>query len=497
LQFEIENFLRQNPNADAPKLTVTKVKNKKGTDDIRVLIDFNGASQTVTILDDGTNIMQVGSATLKYSDFYNPTKLFSKVEKAINMKPDSWRSLPKSMTTPFRMATYEQMQKMNLATRTEYIKSIQDLLVTMEKMVPGEAPRAPASKDKKTSALEESILREINFFMSVIVGRAEADGSDGGGQACIAAGYRSTVGMDSQGRTVCKFPPHSRNCGGNSSKVMCNPVIFGTTASSDPRCVDMDKTATMKCKNETDVGPMAEEFTQQLNSAKKKEREAREADWEEARKGIEEEIKKLQEVCNSRFSIAEIQSDQAQTCVQLSARLARVQDYSCTNDQFKIAHREICEGANGGGVVGPTQPSCECTRQQPTQRPTTDLKSSCVVEREPEGPTPAGERVGRCIEAGDRRPAAVGGCGDDTNHNCSPGGDSGAGTSFTRPEKKESAWAKWKPWLIFGGIMLAGYFLMDWAWKDASRAAVDRLPQTPQPPVTVPPPPPFGGIDGG
>lgn len=50
---------------------------------------------------------------------------------------------------------------------------------------------------------------------------------------------------------------------------------------------------------------------------------------------------------------------------------------------------------------------------------------------------------------------------------------------------------------MLGGVVLAGYFVMDWAWKQADRAAEERVPPTAQPPVTVPAVPPFGGVDTG
>lgn len=556
MQFEIENYLKQNPNADAPKLTVTKVKNRKGTDDIRVLISFNGANQTVTIIDDGTNFMQVGSATLKYSDFYNPTKLFSKVEKAINMKPDSWRSLPKSMTTPFRMATFDQMQKMNLATRTEYIKSIQDLLVTMEKMVPGEAPRAPASKGKKTSSLDESVLREINFFMSVIVGRAEADGGPGfSSQGCVAAGWPAEIGQNSSGRTVCRFPAVSRDrC--SAGTVRCNPDIFGSAG-----CVSEANDATAQCNMKADEKQMAMEFSGAVAEAKaQRDQAAKEASWNQFRQRIEGQIAELQAVCNSQFSISEISMDQAQTCEQMSARLSRVQSYSCANSEFKTAHAEICESPAAGGVAGPTPPHCECPGQEaPAPAPPaaglppspTTPDNSCIVTpppavipptagatRPPTAQVPSSQqRKGGCIESGEqgvtestltcneqthpetRQPRCPSGqasascqvgsgpkrfrCqdpvrgGTDTSLVDGGGQESGSRSERSSGRSGESAWAKWKPWLMLGGVVLAGYFVMDWAWKQADRAAEQRIPPTPQPPVTVPAVPPFGGVDTG
>lgn len=542
MQFEIENFLRANPNADAPKLTVTKVKNQKGTDDIRVLISFNGANQTVTIVDDGTNFMQVGSATLKYSDFYNPTKLFSKVEKAINMKPDSWRSLPKSMTTPFRMATYDQMKKMNLATRTEYIKGIQDLLVTMEKMVPGEASRAPASKGKKTSSLDESVLREINFFMSVIVGRAEADG--GAGQACVAAGYASTIQSG-----VCKFKDIS---GCSASQVLCNPKIFGRPDSgSQGFCVGANNTATAECQKQSKQKDVAKEFDEQLSTAVADEN--KKANWDQFRNSVVSELTTLQDICNSnrgQYDSSKVNQDQENTCTEINTRLARINQYTCSaegesQNAFTKAHPQICNATStGAGVQAPVS-DCRCVeasltvgepergvcdasggstglheeafrspptglgaRQTPTAEPCSYESGErrdgaytgeyCVGFDLTERPRscPAGERVISCSEIG--RPEKYR-CGDPPGRAV----DSQSRDSASREGSQQSnrsnnsGTSSWKNWLMIGGIVLAGFFVMDWAWKDATQSVVDRVPPTPQPPVTVPPPPPFGGIDGG
>jgi hypothetical protein len=446
------------------------------------------------------------------------------------------------------MATYEQMQKMNLATRTEYIKSIQDLLVTMEKMVPGEAPRAPASKDKKTSALEESILREINFFMSVIVGRAEAEGGSGdlarvegrvkrdtryqteGSTACIAAGWPSWTGqMEETPKRVCLFPMESRapvsssqkkEVCANPSHRVCNPAIFGYDKNTNNNlCVPESNTATWECTQKSNAGLVAKEFEDQLKEAKSKIKQSdRKEAWDQFRQSTIDSINLLRKICMSedlKNEPKKIQDDQEKTCKALAERLDHVRKYSCDEPQFKIAHPEICNGNDG--VAGPVQPPCECTGQQPTQAvssaavlptsPTTP-SNSCVVTPPPtvlpsaaggshtptrQVPHSSGESPSGCFEAGEQSST-------ESTSTCNGGTcvqDSGSRSERSTRRSGESFWSQWKPWLIFGGIMLAGYFLMDWAWKDASRAAVDRLPQTPQPPVTVPPPPPFGGIDGG
>ncbi len=232
-QKQVQNWIKQFGSRKLPKVEAQVVKDKKGNETVKLVLNDLGQSYTVTV--DPTSKGQIDINGLKVS-FYELFNLSGLIKK-MAVKDKAYLQAEKELSTDRSPAsvklsglTYAQFAKMKPIERVETLSLMRLAAQSAQKVL------ATSPETKKTASIEPSFI--LNPLIASTIAWAEVKKDT----SCVVAGNISTYQFDRPGHLACdpftaEAKAFNEQCGGGT-KVACNPLVHGFDSAGKPFCLE-------------------------------------------------------------------------------------------------------------------------------------------------------------------------------------------------------------------------------------------------------------------
>ena len=223
--FEIEQAVKQNPNALMPKFEVSTSKTSEGQTIPVITFTENGKTSTIQLYGEKEKFMKYNNVVVSENDSKQPSVLFQKLidsdaklnqtyKEAIKkqLRKTSSTSVKKGKSvSKFTEIDKNLWKKMTAEQRVSYIIYMRQLYLDAQNVLSGQTGKAPAGKKTSSVNVFELLFNgmvptaeaQSTEIWAMVNGQKVKVATNKDAKSCIVAGYVSQEAKTSDGKIVC------------------------------------------------------------------------------------------------------------------------------------------------------------------------------------------------------------------------------------------------------------------------------------------------------